>query len=89
VNKNEIKIILVAFNIELYYSWKKYFDNVKSIEVIDNNILLQKTDTIVSPANSFGYMDGGLDLKYSEHFGWNLEKRLRNYIVKRRLGRTE
>ena len=31
----------------------------------------------MSPANSFGYMDGGLDLKYSLHFGWKLEKKVR------------
>lgn len=31
----------------------------------------------MSPANSFGYMDGGLDLKYSQHFGWELESKVR------------
>ena len=36
---------------------------------------------IVSPANSFGYMDGGIDLVYSKHFGWDVEDRLRKRIV--------
>lgn len=26
----------------------------------------------VSPANSFGFMDGGIDLAYSLHFGWQM-----------------
>lgn len=26
----------------------------------------------VSPANSFGFMDGGIDMAYSLHFGWQL-----------------
>ena len=29
-------------------------------------------DAIVSPANSFGFMDGGIDYCYSEHFGWQM-----------------
>ena len=33
--------------------------------MIDADILKVEGDAIVSPANSFGYMDGGLDLKYS------------------------
>jgi O-acetyl-ADP-ribose deacetylase (regulator of RNase III) len=28
---------------------------------------------LVSPANSFGFMDGGIDLAYSKRFGWNLQ----------------
>ena len=26
----------------------------------------------VSPANSFGFMDGGIDMAYSQHFGWQM-----------------
>lgn len=26
----------------------------------------------VSPANSFGFMDGGIDMAYSVHFGWQM-----------------
>jgi len=68
---------LVASNIELYYAWKKYFDKIPTVEVIDNDILACSADAIVSPANSFGYMDGGLDLKYSQYFGWELERKVR------------
>ena len=73
----DIKFHLVAFNIGLYYAWKKYFDKIDNVKVIDGDILSFKASAIVSPANSFGYMDGGLDLKYSEYFGWGLEKKLR------------
>ncbi len=31
-----------------------------------------KCDAVVSPANSFGFMDGGIDLIYSHRFGTNL-----------------
>lgn len=75
-----LKIKLVAYNIELYYSWKECFKKIDSVSVFDGDILEYKADAIVSPANSFGYMDGGLDLKYSQYFGWDLEKRLRKEI---------
>jgi O-acetyl-ADP-ribose deacetylase (regulator of RNase III) len=74
---NNLTIKLVAFNLDLYYAWKTCFLGVENVEVLDDDILKLKADAIVSPANSFGYMDGGLDLKYSQHFGWELENRVR------------
>ncbi|ELU03294.1 hypothetical protein CAPTEDRAFT_212296, partial [Capitella teleta] len=37
-------------------------------------------DAIVSPANSFGFMDGGIDMVYSRHFGWQMQTRLQEVI---------
>lgn len=72
-----LKIKLVAFHLDLFYAWKKYFDSAQDIEIIDGDILKISGSAIVSPANSFGYMDGGLDLKYSQHLGWELESKVR------------
>ena len=36
---------------------------------------------VVSPANSFGFMDGGLDYKLSERFGWALQERLQRRLA--------
>jgi O-acetyl-ADP-ribose deacetylase (regulator of RNase III) len=44
------------------------------------DITTLKCDAIVSPANSFGFMDGGLDLALSSRFGWGLQDRVRNLI---------
>ncbi len=41
---------------------------------------------LVSPANSFGYMDGGIDLAYTERFGWDLQDRLRGMLSGRHFG---
>ncbi len=73
----DIKIILKAYNAGLYYAWKKYFSDFDNVEISEGDILTETADAIVSPANSFGYMDGGLDLKYSLHFGWQLERKVR------------
>ena len=85
----EIEIInfkLVAFNIGLFYAWKKAFEGLSDVDIVDADILSCKGDAIVSPANSYGYMDGGLDLKYSEFFGWQLEKRLREKLEREYFG---
>lgn len=62
---------------------KAYEDALSSypfVMVTSQDFRTLKCDAIVSPANSFGYMDGGIDLAYSEHFGWDLSERLREMI---------
>lgn len=38
-------------------------------------------DAIVSPANSYGFMDGGIDAVYVEHFGEIIQTRVRESIL--------
>lgn len=56
------------------------FRNVSDVEVRLDNILKWRANAIVSPANSFGFMDGGIDGIYSEHFGWGVQERLQELI---------
>jgi O-acetyl-ADP-ribose deacetylase (regulator of RNase III) len=78
---NDISIKLKALHPSMQYEWSNYFGEFDNVEVTHGDILRDTADAIVSPANSFGYMDGGLDLLYSQHFGWDLEKRLRAVLV--------
>jgi O-acetyl-ADP-ribose deacetylase (regulator of RNase III) len=41
---------------------------------------------MVSPANSFGFMDGGIDLLYTKFFGRHIEQRLQELIVQHHHG---
>lgn len=41
---------------------------------------VEKADAIISPANSYGCMDGGIDLVYVRRFGWDLQTRLQEAI---------
>jgi len=50
---------------------------------MEGDICKMDADAIVSPANSFGFMDGGLDFALSERFGWDLQKRLQQAIKNR------
>lgn len=46
----------------------------------------QQADAIVSPANSFGYMDGGIDVALIGRFGASLETALRARINEKHYG---
>jgi len=75
-----MKIILSSITSELIDAWKHYFCNEKDVYLVETDITKIKCDAIVSPANSFGFMDGGLDYLLSERFGWDLEKKLQKMI---------
>lgn len=55
------------------------FDNV----TVHRGIFEQLTDIdcLVSPANSFGLMDGGMDLAITNYFGNQLQERVQKYII--------
>ncbi|WP_020559830.1 macro domain-containing protein [Thiofilum flexile] len=74
-------IKLVASNIALIHCWRQSFKDCNDVEVIDGDIFEQQADALVSPANSFGFMDGGLDLKISQKLGWDIERRVREKIL--------
>lgn len=77
---------LIAYNQELYEAWNETFAEHAEVRISQGDILTFTADAIVSPANSFGYMDGGLDLKYSQFFGWELEQRLRTVLLENHHG---
>jgi O-acetyl-ADP-ribose deacetylase (regulator of RNase III) len=75
-----MKIILTAIERKLVDAWKEFFDTINNVFIIEDDITKIECDAVVSPANSFGFMDGGLDYALSERFGWDLEKRLQKQI---------
>lgn len=50
------------------------------ISVSLGSIIDGERDAVVSPANSFGFMDGGVDMAYSQRFGWGVQERLQAAI---------
>jgi O-acetyl-ADP-ribose deacetylase (regulator of RNase III) len=50
------------------------------IEVAHRSVLDRPADAVVSPANSFGFMDGGIDWAYLQFFGAELKTRVQMII---------
>jgi O-acetyl-ADP-ribose deacetylase (regulator of RNase III) len=67
-------------------AWGAEFGHEPSVAISCGNIFEQAADAIVSPANSFGFMDGGIDLVYSHHFGWDLEASLKALLAEQHFG---
>ncbi len=65
-------------NLDLVTAWSHLFADVPGVEVSHGDIFGDgvTADAIVSPANSFGYMDGGIDAVYLGRFGDDLQDRL-------------
>ena len=61
-------------------AWQKYFKGIPNVRISQGEIFESSADAIVSPANSFGYMDGGIDLVYLRRFGWELQTRLQTHL---------
>lgn len=76
--EKEMKWIFFDINKDVTEMFTKYLG--KQGEVITGSFKDIKCDAIVSPANSFGFMDGGIDYAYSEFFGWDLSERLQAKI---------
>lgn len=75
-----MKLILRDLNTELCQCWAESFEGIPDVEISCGNFFEQEADCIISPANSFGYMDGGIDLLYTQKFGWQLQNRLQDRI---------
>ena len=75
-----MKIYLTAVEAELADAWRKFCGDLPDVEVHHGSIFDLPCDAVVSPANSFGFMDGGIDMLYSRRFGWQVQERLQKRI---------
>ncbi len=75
-----MKFLLRDRNPAVVDAWQNEFKGAPDVDVSLGDIFDLTADAIVSPANSFGFMDGGIDLVYSMRFGWGLQERLRDLL---------
>lgn len=81
-----LQLNLIDISEDLYEAWKRVFHGLPDVCVWHDDIFAHPCDAIVSPANSFGFMNGGLDFSISKHLGWHIEKRLQEIIRRRHFG---
>lgn len=84
-----MKIFLCAVDTRLAGAWRRALPQTFGpavVQVIEGDILSLQVDAVVSPANSFGFMDGGLDALYTRFFGPELQERLQRMIREQAAG---
>lgn len=75
-----MEIILTALEKSLTDAWKKFCGDLDFVTIHQGSILDVECDAVVSPANSFGFMDGGIDAVYLSHFGYDIQTSVRRQI---------
>lgn len=54
--------------------WNQQFGDCPGVKAMAGDYFQQPADAIVSPANSFGIMDGGLDLAVRDQLGFSVQE---------------
>ncbi|MFB6414454.1 MULTISPECIES: macro domain-containing protein [Bradyrhizobium] len=81
-----LNIHLRDISADVVEAWRAAFADVAAVEVSLGDIFARESDAILSPANSFGHMDGGIDLLYSRYFGWDLQTNLQAVLAEHHYG---
>lgn len=76
----DITVRLRDRDASLVEAWRRWFKGCSGVEIGHGDIFDAEADAIVSPANSFGYMDGGIDAVYLSRFGSGLQWRLQQHV---------
>jgi O-acetyl-ADP-ribose deacetylase (regulator of RNase III) len=77
------KIILIDRSARLVDEWVRAFSVFPEVESFVGDYFERPADAIVSPANSFGIMDGGLDLAIRDVLGYAVQGRVQDVIVRK------
>lgn len=81
-----MQILLVDREPAMARAWRTVFEDRDDVEVIEGDYFSRPAEAMVSPANSFGIMDGGLDAAIRDVLGFAVQKRAQRVIVERHHG---
>lgn len=80
------KLILSAVQEDLYQAFKEHFAKFPEVEVVFKPFEQVEFDCVVSAANSFGLMDGGVDQAITDYFGLQMMKRVQQEVINQYYG---
>lgn len=76
-----MRISLTATDEALFAAWNDVCGDLPEVNVHHGSLFDLDVDAVVSPANSFGFMRGGIDAQYNRFFGGHVEDRLRALLA--------
>ncbi|MEU2615457.1 macro domain-containing protein [Micromonospora sp. NPDC007271] len=80
VEKPLLKVVLTDVNAAVVQAWRAAFADTPEVEVHKGSILTRHVDAWVSPTNSHGRMDGGVDAAIKRHLGAGIQLRVQRAI---------
>jgi len=81
-----VNIILCDTDEHVVRAWEQFCGDLDYISIRHGSILDCSAVALVSPANSFGFMDGGIDATYVSYFGSGIQKRVQRQILDHHAG---
>jgi O-acetyl-ADP-ribose deacetylase (regulator of RNase III) len=81
-----LRVVLVDINPRVVEAWRAAFADTPGIEIRKGSILDEEVDAWVSPTNSRGRMDGGVDAAVKRHLGAGIQLRVQRAIRDRFAG---
>ncbi|MEV4141056.1 macro domain-containing protein [Dactylosporangium sp. NPDC049742] len=76
----QLKVVLCDVNAKVVQAWRSAFQDNPEVEIVKGSILNQRVDAWVSPTNSQGRMDGGVDAVVKRHLGAGIQLRVQRAI---------
>src|SRR5262245_16031719 len=64
-----VRVVLVDINPKMVQAWRSSFEGNPEVEIVQGSMLDQTVSAWVSPTNSQGNMDGGLDAIVKKNLG--------------------
>ncbi|GHG81138.1 macro domain-containing protein [Streptomyces griseocarneus] len=88
VNREQapLKVVLTDINTHVVEAWRAAFADTPGIEIRKGSILDENVDAWVTPTNSRGRMDGGVDGVIKRHLGAGIQLRVQRAIRDRFAG---
>jgi O-acetyl-ADP-ribose deacetylase (regulator of RNase III) len=81
-----MQLVLATLHEPQALAWQQFCGDLNFVQIHQGSILDLDCQAVVSPANSFGFMDGGIDALYLQRFGGELQARVRQQIADRHHG---
>jgi O-acetyl-ADP-ribose deacetylase (regulator of RNase III) len=78
-----MRLHLVDYNGNLVRAWAEQFSQFPEVTVQQGDLLVVAEHCVVSPANSYGFMDGGIDAAYRSFFGHQIEQTVQEAVTRR------
>ena len=75
-----LKVVLRDLNPKVVAAWRSAFADNPEVDIAVGSILDQRVDAWVSPTNSRGAMDGGVDAAIKRHLGPGIQLRVQRAI---------
>jgi len=78
-----VKVVLVDINPKMIAAWRATFEENPEVEIVQGSMLDQPVSAWVSPTNSRGSMDGGLDAVIKGRLGPKIQTKLQQEIARK------